>query len=90
MKFFAVFVTIVFWASLFWRPPLALRLVLFVCALLLGILFTLFGGFSYWWDSSMQPSKKSAVVFVCGLLTLASQLGVFLRGLASEFDMSNR
>jgi hypothetical protein len=51
----------------------------------LGVLFTLAGGFQYWWNSSMMPSEKSAFMLVCGIGTLASQVGTVLMAVfASE------
>ncbi|WP_137919746.1 hypothetical protein [Hydrogenophaga sp. 2FB] len=57
----------------------AVRVVWMVVFLLLGALFTLAGGFAYWWDSGMQASKASPWLLICGLLTLASQAGNLLR-----------
>ena len=41
--------------------------------------FTLAGGFSYWWDSGLRPSKATPWLFIWGALTLASQAGNLLR-----------
>ena len=81
MTFFAVITVLAAWASvLFLRPEGAgLRVLLMVVFLLLGTLFTLAGGFAYWWDSGMRPSKASPTLLICGLLTLASQAGNLLR-----------
>jgi hypothetical protein len=52
-------------------------------ALIFGTFFSLFGGLSYWWDRSMQPGKASAIMFVCGLLILASQIPVIILSLST-------
>jgi hypothetical protein len=66
------------WASLFfWRSTPA-RLAQLIVFGLLGAVFTLAGGFAYWWDSHMQPSRSSPFLFGGGLLTLLSQAGTVL------------
>lgn len=63
------------------RPPesTGLRVLLMGAFLLLGALFTLAGGFAYWWDSGMQPTKASPWLLIWGLLTLASQADNLMR-----------
>lgn len=81
MTSFAVITALAAWACvLAWRPEgTRLRVLLMVVFLLLGTLLALAGGFSYGWDSGMRPTKASPTVFICGLLTLASQAGNLLR-----------
>ncbi|MCW5655476.1 hypothetical protein [Hydrogenophaga sp.] len=81
MKTIALLTVIAAWGSvLFLRPEgTGLRVLLMVVFLLLGTLFTLAGGFAYWWDGGMRPDKASPTVLICGLLTLASQAGSLLR-----------
>lgn len=79
MSAVAFFVAIAAWGSVFWRPHVVVRVCLFLLFGLLGMGFTLAGGFAYWWDSSMMPDQASPFVFIWGLLTLGSQLVIFLR-----------
>ncbi|WP_066270704.1 hypothetical protein [Hydrogenophaga palleronii] len=80
MGFFAFITALAAWASVL-RPPesKALRVLLMVLFLLLGTLFTLAGGFAWWWDSGMRPTRASPWPLIWGLLTLASQAGNLLR-----------
>jgi hypothetical protein len=79
MKFFALIVVLAAWMCLFLAPRGTVsRLLQFLIFGLLGIVFTLAGVFQYWWNSGMQPSQKSAFLLICGLLTLASQLGTLV------------
>ncbi len=73
------------WASVM-RPPesTALRVLLMVVFLLLGALFTLAGGFAYWWDSGMRPTRASPWPMIWGLATLASQAGNLLRAVFED------
>lgn len=74
MKFFAFVVMLAAWGCLFLAPRSTLsRIVQLLVFGLLGTVFTLAGGFAYWWDSGMRPWQKSAFILVCGVLTLASQ-----------------
>ena len=57
----------------------AVRVVWMVVFLLLGALFALSGGFAWWWDGGMRPTKASPWLLIWGLLTLASQAGNLLR-----------
>lgn len=82
MTFFALITALAAWASVLRAPEsTGLRVLLMVVFLLLGALFTLVGGLAYWWDSGMQASRASPWLFICGLLTLASQAGNLLRAL---------
>jgi len=80
MSFFACMTALAAWFSVL-RPPESngLRVLLMVAFLLLGALFTLAGGFAYWWDSGMRPTRASPWLLIWGLLTLASQAGNLLR-----------
>jgi uncharacterized membrane protein YccC len=88
MKVIALLVVIGAWACLFlWRGTLA-RVVQLIVFGLLGTVFTLAGGFAYWWDSHMRPEQSSSLLFVCGLLTLLPQIGALLMSmLLHEVDV---
>lgn len=78
MQVAAFIVMVASWACLFfWRSTPA-RLAQLIVFGLLGAVFTLAGGFAYWWYSHMQPSRSSPFIFGCGLLTLLSQAGTVL------------
>lgn len=81
MKYLAFITLAAAWVCVFLAPKsTASRLLQFVLFGLLGTVFTLAGGLAYWWDSGMRPSGKSAFVFVCGVLTLLSQVSTGLQG----------
>jgi hypothetical protein len=83
MTFFAVLTVIAAWGSVLLGRDCEgglLRALLVALFLGLGVLFTLAGGFAYWWDSGMRPTQASPFLLICGLLTLASQAGAVLRG----------
>ncbi len=62
MKAVAVLVVISAWACLFlWRGTVA-RVTQLIVFGLLGTIFTLAGGFAYWWDSHMMPSQSSSLL----------------------------
>jgi hypothetical protein len=78
MKVAALLVMISAWGFvILWRGTAA-RWVQFIVFGLLGAVFTLAGGFAYWWDSNMRPDQSSSLIFVCGVLTLLSQAGTVL------------
>ncbi len=93
MKIAALLVMISAWACVFlWRGTAA-RVVQLIVFGLLGTVFTLAGGFAYWWDSHMRPDQSSSLLFVCGLLTLLSQAGTLLSAVfhdLSEIDAPRR
>lgn len=81
MKFFALVVLTAAWACVFLAPKTTWsRIIQFLIFGALGAVFTLAGGFSYWWDSGMRPSQKSPFLLICGALTLAAQAMTVLRG----------
>jgi hypothetical protein len=85
MKTLAVLTTIAAWACILLLPrSTGLRVLQLLVFGLLGTVFTLAGGFQYWWNSGMLPSQKSALILVCGLLTLLSQAGTLLQGMLSD------
>jgi drug/metabolite transporter (DMT)-like permease len=86
MNAVAVLIALLAWASLLLRPGDAVRVLLFLTFLLLGTALTLIGGFQYWWSSRMLPSSQSALILVCGVLTLLSQAGTLFRALLSDED----
>jgi hypothetical protein len=63
--------------AFFWRGGWA-RVAQLIVFGLLGAVFTLAGGFQYWWNSGMRPSDASPFLFGCGVLTLLSQAGTIL------------
>jgi hypothetical protein len=73
------------WICFFFAPAGGVsRLIQLLVFGLLGTVLALAGGFQYWWNSSMLPSQKSAFILICGLGTLASQLGSFLQGVLGD------
>jgi uncharacterized membrane protein YccC len=91
MKAVAVLVVISAWACLFfWRGTVA-RVTQLIVFGVLGTIFTLAGGFAYWWDSHMMPSQSSSLIFVCGVLTLLPQAGTLLMAMADhEIEVPQR
>jgi hypothetical protein len=74
----AFVVVIAAWGcTIFWRGGWA-RLAQLIVFGLLGALFTIAGGFQYWWNSGMRPSDTRPFLFGCGVLILLSQAGTFL------------
>jgi hypothetical protein len=84
MKVIALLVVIGAWACVFlWRGTAA-RVAQLIVFGLLGTVFTLAGGFAYWWDSHMRPDQSSSLLFVCGLLTLLPQAGTLLMAMVHD------
>ena len=81
MNTISILITLAFWVTAFVRMTALFRFILSILAGVVGGLFSLAGGLNYLWDRSMQPGQASAVVFVCGLLILASQIPAFIRSL---------
>jgi hypothetical protein len=79
MNALAILIVLAAWASVFVRLGKVVDLLLFLVFTALGLGFAFFGGLNYWWDSSMQPSKASALPLICGVLILIAELVVFLR-----------
>jgi hypothetical protein len=78
MNVVAFLVVIAAWGcTLFWRGGWA-RVAQLIVFGLLGAVFTLAGGFQYWWNSGMKPTDASPFLFGCGVLTLLSQAGTIL------------
>lgn len=87
MKPLALVILFSAWGCLLLAPSGALGRTLQLLAFLgLGALLSLVGFVSWYWDSNMRPSQQSAFVLVCGLGTLASQVGTVLRILADAVD----
>lgn len=85
MKIFAFLIVAAAWASFFFLPSgTASRVAQMLVFGLPGALLVLAGGFQYWWDSSMRPDEKSALILLCGLGTLASQIRSLLLGLLAD------
>lgn len=80
MKIAAFVVMVCAWGCLFMWRGTAARIAQLIVFGALGALFTLAGGFQYWWNSHMLPSQSSPFIFGCGLLTLLSQAGTLLQG----------
>lgn len=72
------------WASLLWRTGTAMRVLMFAAFAFVGALMTLFGAFAYYWDSHMRPDQRSAFLLVCGILTLLSQAGNFVKAIVND------
>ena len=78
MNVIAFLVVIAAWGcTFFWRGGWA-RVAQLIVFGLLGALFTIAGGFQYWWNSGMRPSDASPFLFGCGVLILLSQAGTVL------------
>ncbi len=87
MKPIAVVILLSAWACLLLAPSGTLSRTLQLLVFLgLGALLSLVGFVSWYWDSNMRPSQQSAFVLVCGLGTLASQIGTVLRILTDAVD----
>lgn len=75
------------WACLFLAPSGQVsRFIQFVVYSALGSMLVLIGFLSNYWDSNMRPSQQSSFVLVCGVATVASQLGTLLRMLSGAAD----
>jgi len=72
------------WASLLWRTGTAMRVLMFAAFGFVGGLMTLFGAFAYYWDSHMRPDQRSVFLLVCGILTLLSQAGNFIKAIFGD------
>lgn len=78
-------ITLFAWACALWAPRTTVSQTLQILIFGgLGALFALAGGFSWWWDSGMRPDQRSAVVLVCGVLTLGITGWVWLRAAAED------
>ncbi len=85
MKFFSLVVMLSAWICVFRAPRSTASTLLQVLVFgALGSLFALAGGFSWWWDSGMRPGQQSAFLPICGLLTLAAVLWIWLRSAADD------
>lgn len=84
MKAIAVLIAVAACANTFALRPGALQGVLAFAFGFAGAMLALFGGFAYWWDGAMQPDRRSAVVMVSGLVTLAACLLAWLRTAARD------
>ncbi|MGC4027759.1 MAG: hypothetical protein QM696_02640 [Steroidobacteraceae bacterium] len=90
MKAAAVLMMFCAWGCMFLAPRTTLstllQLLVFGAA---GALFTLAGGFSWWWAQGRED--RSALIMVCGLLTLAPVAWVWLWAAAdAEFGPDPR
>jgi hypothetical protein len=80
MNVIAFLVLIAAWGcTFFWRGGWA-RVAQLVVFGLLGAVFTIAGGFQYWWNSGMRPDEASPFLFGCGVLILLSQAGTIVLG----------
>lgn len=85
MKTAAVLIALAAWFCLLVMPKSTLSMLFQLLVFgLFGAVFTLAGGFSYWWDSGMQPDKKSALILVCGVLILAAQAINLVRAMLDD------
>ncbi len=62
------------------------RFVQFIVFLAAGSVLVLIGFVSHYWDSNMRPGQQSTFILVCGVATLASQLGTVLHFLSDAAD----
>ena len=62
-------------ANAFWLRHSTWRGLLGFAFLGVGVILSLFGGFNFWWDSHMQPGKKSAVLLVWVLCLVRAWAG---------------
>lgn len=82
MKSLAVLIAVSSWACIFLLPGgTASRVLQLLVFGLLGSVLTIAGAFQYWWNASMLPSQKSALILICGLLTLLAQAGTIIYGI---------
>lgn len=87
MKPLALAILFPAWGCLLLAPSGTLSRTLQLLAFLgLGALLSLVGFVSWYRDSNIRPSQQSAFMLVCGLGTLASQVGTVLRILADAVD----
>ena len=84
MKFIVLLITLLAWAGQFLTTNKTARLLQFLIFLPVGLLLALFGGFSYWWDKSMQPDVASPFMLICGILILIAQLASLLRSIGED------
>ncbi|RYF83163.1 MAG: hypothetical protein EOO29_04430 [Comamonadaceae bacterium] len=84
MKTLAVFLAVASCVNaLTWRKGVLRALLLFGFGAL-GVPMALLGGFAYWWDSSMQPSQKSATLMVCGIVMVLMNVVGALRSVRDD------
>jgi hypothetical protein len=75
------------WGCIFLAPSGSVsRLIQFLVFLALGSILVLLGFVSHYWDSHMRPGEQSVFILMCGLGTLASQIGTVYRVIADEAD----
>jgi hypothetical protein len=79
MKTTAVMMAIASWVFVFFPPRVLVGALLTVFFSIGGLFFLIAGAFSYWWDSGMQPSQKSAVILVSGIAIMIAQIGYWVR-----------
>lgn len=86
----AVMAMLAAWGCMFFAPRGSLSTLLQLLVFgLLGALFTLAGGFAWWWGQGRED--RSALIMICGLLTLAPTIWVWLRAAAdAEFGPDPR
>ena len=84
MKILAFLIALAACANAFWLRHPSWRGLLGFVFLGLGVAMTLAGGFSFWWDSHMQPSKKSAALLVWGIVSAVAGGIALLRTAADD------
>jgi hypothetical protein len=80
---FAILATLAaWWGATRWRAIGALKMLQLLVFGTLGVLFFVFGGFAYWWDSGgfSSPGQASRVVPVCGVLILLAEFVLIALG----------
>jgi hypothetical protein len=84
-----ILAVLVAWGTLFIPMPRWLSWIVTFLICGIGILLVLGGGFSYWWDSNMQPSITSGKwEFIAGIAMLLSR-GVQLFSLLFEIGKAS-
>lgn len=73
-------------ANAFWLRHSTWRGLLGFAFLGVGVMLSLVGGFNFWWDSHMQPSKKSAALLVWGIVAAVAG-GIALLRTAADDEM---
>ena len=82
MKWLAFIVMATAWVCVWWAPRSgASRILVFLSFGTRGAVYSVAAGLSFLLEAGMRPTQASSFLFVCGLLTLASQGLVLLRGL---------
>lgn len=72
------------WASLWWRMPDWLALLVAMGLGFAGGLITVMAALAVWWDSHARTNGQGVLMLVCGVLILLPQAWRALRGMAGD------